>query len=254
MFVNFGIGYIYLNPIAGNQAANPTPSQILGMQSASWEIDQKLVDLKGAMKGPDDVATADMTIKGKVEMGRIDLDLFNQVYFAEAVATDAPKVVPNEAHSVPGTSAFTITVTGSATFLKDLGVRYANGQPFTKVASVTVAGEYSVAAGVYTFFSADASAAVLISYTTSSTAGSILTVHNQLMGWGPVVEAYVWTPYASALNQSNNNGWHFYATRFSKAGFDEKRDNFTLPQLEFESYPNASGQWFDIFDGAGAGL
>jgi len=37
--------------------------------------------------------------------------------------------------------------------------------PLTKAASAPAAGQYSVAAGVYTFNSADANKAVLISYT-----------------------------------------------------------------------------------------
>lgn len=65
--------------------------------------------------------------------------------------------VPN----LPG--PYTITVTNSATFVADVKVTKA-GVPMTKVASAPAAGQYSVAAGVYTFNSADNSAAVVITY------------------------------------------------------------------------------------------
>lgn len=257
MFEFFGAGSLFFAPVGGNQPVNPTAMAILGIQGASVSIDQKLVELKGANKGPDDVATADMTVKGNIEMARIDVDLFNQTYYSEALATASPIVVPNEAHAVPAASPFTVTVSGSATWVKDLGVRYSNGQPLVKVTSVTAKGQYSVAAGVYTFFSGDASANVLISYTTSSTGGTLLTVHNQIMGFGPIVELYLWENYNSLLNQSTNNGIHLFATRLSKNDLTIKRDNFAMVKMEFEAFPNpnlAGSPWFEYFDGAGTGL
>lgn len=260
MFEFFGLGHMFFAPVGGNQPANPTAMEVLGLQAASASIDQKLVDLKGARKGPDDVATADMTIKGKIEMARVDVDLFNQTYFAEPLATNSPIVVYDEAQTVPAATPFTVTVSGSATWVKDLGVRYGNGQPFVKVGSVTAKGQYSVAAGVYTFFSADASAAVQISYTKSSTAGTLLTVTNRTMGYGPIVECYMWEDYNSLLNASVNNGIHFYACRFAKLDHAMKRDNYVMNTFEFEAFPNpniivnGNPAWFDYFDGAGTGL
>lgn len=261
MFEFFGLGYIFFAPVGGNQPVNPTAMGALGLQSASVDIDQKLVELKGANKGPDDVATSDMTVKGKLEMGRIDVDLFNQTYFAETLSTNAPIIVPNEADTIPATPGpYTVTVAGSATWTKDLGVKYTNGQPFVKVASGPTAGEYSVAAGVYTFAAADQAKAVLISYEKSSTAGTLLTVHNQLQGFGPIVECFLWEPYSSVLNQSTNNGIHLYAVRFSKLSLALKRDNFAMATMEYEAFPNPSANtggvnpFFEFFDGAGSGL
>jgi len=257
MFEFFGAGSMFVAPVGGNQPVNPSAMAILGLQGASVSQDQKLVELKGANKGPDDVATADFTVKGNIEMARVDVDLFNQAYYSEAMTTNAPIVVPNEAGTVPGMTTFTITVSGSATWTKDLGVRYTNGQPLVKVSSVTAKGQYSVAAGVYTFFSGDASATVLISYVKTSTAGTLLTVHNQLMGFGPIVEVYMWENYNSLLNQSVNNGIHLYACRFAKNDLTIKRDNFAMVKMEFEAFPNpniAGSPWFDLIDGAGTGL
>lgn len=71
--------------------------------------------------------------------------------------------------TIPNTPGpYTITVAHSATFVADVGVTKA-GVAMTKVASSPAAGQYSVAAGVYTFNSADHSQAVVITYTYGST-------------------------------------------------------------------------------------
>ncbi len=44
------------------------------------------------------------------------------------------------------------------------GVSYANGTPLEAVGSAPTQGQYSVAAGTYTFAAADANAAVLLNY------------------------------------------------------------------------------------------
>lgn len=255
MFVQFGCGDVYINPLTqGNPATNPTPEQILGLQDISVEFDQKFVELKGANKGPDDVATAEMTGKGKASMGRTDIDVLNQAFFADTTVTGQTAVSPDESHTVPGMTAYTITVAppGSGTFSKDLGVRYtANAQPFTRVTSGPTIGQYSVSVGVYTFAAADASAPVTISYAYTLTTGKTLTVHNQLMGYGPIVEIYLWEPYGSILNVSNLNGIHLFAARFGKSGNPEKRADYVYIPIEFECFPNAGGQWFEFYDGSG---
>lgn len=258
MWAQFAVGDIYVNPIAGNEAPNPTAVQAIGVQNINLELSQTLKELKGPFKGPDDVAPAEMKLTGKLVIGRVDVDLFNQAFFAETPATNAPIVAAGSGfgegpNAVP-VSPFQITVSHSANFVKDLGVRNsATLQPFTRVSGTPTAGQYSVSSGVYTFSSADHTSAVsvYISYLYSSTAGNLLTVHNQLMGFGPVFEMYLWEPYASTLNLSTNNGFHIYAARFSKLNVPLKRDDFAYPELDFEAYPNASQQWFDIIDGSG---
>lgn len=68
-----------------------------------------------------------------------------------------------ESDSIPGTAPYQITVANAATFVADLGVTK-SGVAMVKVAGSPAAGQYSVAAGVYSFNSADHGAAVVISY------------------------------------------------------------------------------------------
>lgn len=66
--------------------------------------------------------------------------------------------------TIPNTGPFTITVPDSAYFFEDNGV-VKGGVAMTKVVGAPAAGQYSVAAGVYTFNGADNNDPVTISYT-----------------------------------------------------------------------------------------
>lgn len=73
--------------------------------------------------------------------------------------------VQGEAASIPGSTAYEVTPLAPwGPWQSDQGVTYANGTPLVPVPSSPSAGQYSVAAGVYTFAAADAGKAVLISY------------------------------------------------------------------------------------------
>ena len=82
------------------------------------------------------------------------------------VSYSAGYAVQSEAAAVPGAPG-PYSVTAAAPFgpwASDLGVTYANGTALTAVAGSPAAGQYNVAAGVYTLAAADAGAAVLVSY------------------------------------------------------------------------------------------
>ena len=72
----------------------------------------------------------------------------------------------------------------SATWTADQGVQDAlTGFPLTHVTGTPTTGQYSVAAGVYTFAAADTGKAVLISYNYSTTTtGFSLAIGNPLLG------------------------------------------------------------------------
>lgn len=244
----FGIGALFAIPTTGNLASTPTPQQFGTLQDVSFEISQKLETLMGTGKFPDDTAPSDMKITGKATFGNLQVDLFNQLFFGQsALAVGIAATALNEAHSVPATTTYTVTVTNSTGFTKDFGVIYANGARFERVTTSPTAGQYTVSAGVYTFAVADASAAVLISYEytpTVNTTGKTLTVTNQLQGFGPVFELYLDQPYQGA------NGVHLYACRSSKLGLPLKRAGYQVAEFDFEAYANAAGNVIDFFQGS----
>lgn len=68
-----------------------------------------------------------------------------------------------ESDAIPSSGPYTVTVAHAADFVADNGVTK-GGVAMTPVAGSPGAGQYSVAAGVYTFNSADHGAAVIITY------------------------------------------------------------------------------------------
>ena len=140
---------------------------------------------------------------------------------------------------MPSATAYTVTVTNSANFVADQGVVYASsGLPLEQVAAGSEAtGKYSVAAGVYTFDSTDASAAVLISYTyTDSTAGQTIAFGNPLQGVQPTFSLIVSRGY----NQTGDR-FKLHKCISSKLTLPTKMADFAISELDFEAFADASG-------------
>lgn len=246
---NFGTGYVFGNPNAQNLAPNPTPQFFGTVQEVSIEFGATIKELRGNLQFPDDTAVADKKLSGKITFGRIEVAVFNQLFFADSFVTGVTAIQPFEAHTIPATPfQQTIAPPGSGTFVGDLGVRFtATGVALTKVASGPTTGQYSVnvGTGVYTFAAADTLLGVQISYTYTSTAGNTLTVNNQLQGYCPQFEMWLAEPYAGA-----GNGLHIYACKAGKMASPRKRDDYTINDLEFEAFANPAGQVFQWFQTA----
>jgi hypothetical protein len=146
--------------------------------------------------------------------------------------------------AIPATP-FTITPTipHSGIVYKDLGVvNAANMEPLQLVTGTPAAGQYSVAAGVYTFSSADQVSGISVitsqaySFTTGAT-GMSQTIANQLIGTTPTFAL----DYKSALY-----GATYYLSIFqaigSKAAFGHKLTDFMMPEYDFEFFANAAQQ------------
>ena len=250
------MGFAFIDPVGGNRPTDWSPEQIVGMQEISFNRTAKIVPLKGSNQFPDAVAIADKEVKGKCKVGRFDGDFLNNIMFGENPTVGSNLIVyPLEAHTVPASTTYTVTVTNASTFSLDLGVRYANGQPFTNMqgATLTAKGQYNVAAGVYTFYSGDAAAAVAISYEGTSTSGIAFTEHNQIMGWGPIVKLVLWEPYSTTLNISSNNGLYFGNVVFGGINGPLKRDDWVYLELDWEAFPdpNNNNLVWSILDGGG---
>jgi hypothetical protein len=118
------------------------------------------------------------------------------------------------------------------------------------VNSVTAAGQYSVNAstGVYTFFSADASAAVLISYSYTTTAGATYQNNNQVQGYSPQIELYAVEDYSKAQNASGSPSVvHLYACKIGKVTFPYKRTDYKMVDIEGQYFASANGRVVDFY-------
>jgi len=243
----FGIGALYINPVGGNLASNPTPYQMLTIQDVSVDIGQDLKELVGQYRFADDVAPGQMKITGKFTVGRIDIGMFNQLFFASTEIIGVKNIVSDEVHSIPAVTPFTVTVTNSITFTTDLGVRYSsNGVALIRVASSPTTGQYSVSAGVYTFAAADTGLGILISYVaTVSASGNTVQINQQLLGYGPVFELWLAESYQAVAGV--NNGIHLFTCRASKLNRDLKNIDYEKPEIDFSAFANAAGQVAEFF-------
>ena len=218
--------------------ANATPVNFGLVQEVTIEETASIKELSGQYQYPLAVARGTIKTTGKAKVARISGLAFANLFYGVTPAAGQLATSFAEAEAVPASSAYTITVANSATFVDDDGVLYAaTGLPLTKVASAPVAGQYAVAAGVYTFNSADAGKAVLVTYTyTLSATGQKFTVANQLLGTTPTFQALFYTTFqGQAVSLKLNN------CTASKLSFQTKLEDFVLPEFDFSCFADSSG-------------
>lgn len=256
-YIQFGSGRLYLNPNAGNLATNPTPLQGMTIQDVQIDMTGDVKELKGSSQFPDDVAAGDKKGTGKFAIGRKDLELFNQIFFADTIATGGTSVAPNESHSIPATTPYTVVVTppNSGTFSVDLGVNYAaSGIALVKVGTSPATGQYSVAEGTYTFAAGDQGVGVIISYAYTITgSGATYQVNNQALGYGPQVEMWLVDTYqpknvgSAGAPVYEYNVIRIYAAKVTKLTIGNKRADYSIPEIDFSYFQSPSGRVIDMF-------
>jgi len=239
----FGSGTLWGYPVAGNLAANPTPIKFGTLQDISVEISGALKELYGQNQFAEAVARGKCKIAGKAKFAQIVGKHVNDLFFGQATNSGQKLTSLDEAQTVPAASPYTVTVTNSAQFVDDWGVRYSvTGLPLAKVTTSPVQGQYSVSSGVYTFAAADAGAVVLISYRYSSATGLQLNIRQQLMGFAPTFQVLLNEQYAG--KQAN---LLLYSCVAEKLTWATKNEDFLVPEFDFEAFSNAGGQVMDLY-------
>jgi hypothetical protein len=232
---SFGSGLLF----ATNTAANSTPIQFGTLQDVSLDISRTVKELYGQQQFPVAVGAAQMKITGKAKVGQVNGQLYNDLFFGGTMAAGTTQLVYQEAAAVPAASTYTVTVAGAATFVDDEGVLYANtGLPLKKVASAPTQGQYSVAAGVYTFAATDASANVLISYTkTVAASGQTITVGNPLQGVQPTFSIIVQRAY-----NGQQEALKLWSCISSKLTLPTKMADWGITEIDFTAFADSAGR------------
>lgn len=221
-----------------SDVANATPVNFGLVQEVTIDQSASVKEIYGQFQYP--LAGARGTIKttGKAKVARISGLAFANLYYGITPAAGQTATAFAEAASVPANSPYTITAANAADFIDDEGVVYAaSGLPLTKVASNPSDGQYSVAAGVYTFAAADSGKAVLASYTYAiASGGQKIAVTNQLIGTTPTFQALFYTTFqGQAVTLKLNN------CISSKLSFGTKLEDFAMPEFDFSCFADASG-------------
>jgi hypothetical protein len=222
--------------------AGATPINFGLIQECQLDLSFTTKELYGQYQFPVAIGRGQAKMTGKAKMAQISGLAFNSLFFGQSLATGQLATAFGEAHSVPASSPYTVPATNASTFVDDYGVLYATtGLPLTKVASAPAAGQYSLAAGVYTFAAADASAAVLVSYTyTIAGAGQQLTYVNQLIGATPTFQAQLYQNF-----QSKPVNLKLFNCVSSKLAYATKLEDFSIPEIDFDIFANAAGNVFE---------
>jgi hypothetical protein len=240
----FGAGSLWgtaLTDAFGNAIANPTPVLFGVLQDVSIDISGDIKELYGQNQFAEAVGRGKVKIAGKAKIGRMNGRLLNDLFFGQTMSAGIlADVYDTTGAAIPSTPfQITPTVPGSGTWAADLGVRNAAGNPMTRVASAPATGQYSVAAGVYTFAAADTGLTVFISYqyTATSTSAQKSTVNNVAMGYAPSFRADFMNAYSGKQTTLT-----LFSAISTKLTFATKQDDFLIPEFDFSGFANSAGQ------------
>jgi hypothetical protein len=180
----FGTAPIFAKPLVapGSALATPSGPQRLGvMQDIDIDLSQKLVDLFGQNKFPEDTAPSDMKITGKAAFAALEIEIYNALLFADTVSSGSDYVIPSEVHILGGILPGGITA--AAIHSGDAGTGFAIGDTLTCTVGgtgllLTVATVSGGAIATFTITKAGGG------YTSGS--GTALTIVNSATGAGPV--------------------------------------------------------------------
>ena len=242
MQLGFGSGIMVGTPtvdINGNAVTAPTPTEFGIMQDASVDFSFDMKELFGSYQFPIAIARGKGKIQGKSKFAQLNGLMLNNLVFGVGYTNLlVGQVKSTTGVAIPATP-FTITPTvpNSGTWQADMGVIDWNGRPMTRVVSGPTTGQYSVAAGVYTFASADTGKLVMISYqySATSTVAKKITVPNSLMGNTPQFRVDLFIPYGG-----NSFVLTLPACTGSKLSIATKIDDFTIPEFDFSAFADSS--------------
>lgn len=237
---SFGSGILYATPSGGS------PQQFGALQDVSIDLSRSTKTLYGQYQQPLLVGGGELKASGKAKMGYIDGSVYANLFYGITPAVGTSALAANEPHAVPAATPYTVTATNSTTWTTDLGVQYAGGQQLTQVSGTPTTGQYSVAAGVYTFAAADEGKAVLISYYyTNATAGFTVSAGLIQQGVQPIITIDLYRGF-------NNVGerHRFWAATCSKLTVPTKLADFGIDEFDFECFADSQGRFHTIYTDA----
>ena len=238
----FGSGSLFA---VRTDIANATPTKFGVLQDVNVEMSGETKMLYGSQQFPVAVGRGKSKITAACKVGMFQMRPLSDLMWGTSYATGQQTMASGEAHSVPASSTYTVTVTNVTGFV-DYGVYYASSTAqLTRVASVIAIGTYSVTTGgVYTFYSGDAGVAMLFDYQyTQTSSGRDFTLSNPTMGAQPVFQAVLEGGYTSSSGQMTSD-LTLYACIADKWSLPTKLDDFAINDFSFSAFANTAGNVF----------
>lgn len=249
----FGSGLLWGTPLTDNTGAavaNPTPVLFGALQDASLDFSFDSKMLSGQNSFPLAVGRGKGKITGKAKFGQISGALVSSLFFGSGSTSSILQnnydttgiLIPATPFTITASTSLTLTtipIPSSGTWAADLGVRNANNVSMTRVASGPTTGQYTVAAGVYVFATADAGLQVFIdfAYTATSTVAKKIAINNVVMGAAPTFRCDFSNNYQGKFQTVS-----LFACISSKLSISTKNDDFLIPEFDFDAFANAAGQ------------
>lgn len=218
------------------------PVQIAQMKDINVTNDKTNKLIMADKKFP--IAAAEVGQKIGLKAKCLDIDGYLISKLMGGTQATGGTTVYEQTSTIPSTP-FQVTVTNSGTFTKELEVRNAStGQRFKPVASGPVAGQYSAAAGVYTFASADnvSGISVTIRYAATTTPGTTTPVSNGYNAAATTYEAVIYNQYTAQDGTVSQLGFCFYSLIVDKWSLAYKSDDATELDVEFTAIPRSSDE------------
>lgn len=245
----FGAGAMWGTPLTdsqGNAISNPTPVRFGVAQEISIDIDFSTKELYGTLQFPVAIGRGTAKISGNIKNAQVNGRAWASLFFGQSYNTGIfSDYLDTVGELIPASSPYTITPTvpGSGTWVADLGVLDTNGNPLQVVAASPATGQYTVAAGVYTFAAADEGKKVFINYqyTGTSTSAPDLNITSQPLGYTPTFALDVYLPY-----YGNSVTAHLYNVVASKLAIQTKLDDFVIPQMDYTAFADAQNRVMQI--------
>jgi len=227
--------------------ANATPVNIGFCNEFSYDFSSEVKDLFGQNRLPLLSASGTAKCTGKIKAATFSGVAINSALFGGTFVAGQTSLKITDPTAIP-VSPFTITpvIPDSGTYDTDLGVtNAATGVPLTLVTGTPAAGQYSHTLGVYTFSSADHSAAVSVkiayAYTHTAAGGQTLLYANSLIGTNPTFQL----DYSTILYGAEYNVRFFNAIS-TKLTMAHKLTDFAMPELDMSFFCNAAGNLFQM--------
>lgn len=190
---SFGSGTLWGTPVAGNLPTNPTPIKFGTLQSVDLDISYEIKELYGQRNFPEAIARGKGKITGKAKFGRINTNLFNQLFFAQNATQPMESASVDETQTVNGAGGILtvgITAAGTGYAVGDtmsVGGAGTGGQiqvvtvsagAVTAVAVIASGLSYVVASGVATTALTGSGTGFTLNILTVSSGSNIITVNH----------------------------------------------------------------------------
>jgi hypothetical protein len=242
-FAVFGPGSLYLTR---TDITGATPVNVGYANEFSLDESAENKELFGSLQYALAIGRGTIKCTGKAKAAVISGQALN-CFHGSPFSSGQLRASLGENATVPASGTFTVSAGHASSFDTDLGVLYgATGLPLVKEGAASLvgaAGEYFEASGVYTFDSADAGAAMKLSYAYTDTVdgGQTKVVTNSVIGTCPTFQLDYVTTF-----QGKNYYLRLYQAICTKLGQSFKLTDFMMPELDFSVFANAAGNVYEV--------